>query len=125
MISICQVLIPLLSKSVFDSDKLTSIMSSIIVNFVNPNLKSLSKNSLICQISSFCLNSALDLNLSSIKAWKRDLWEAFFENSFLVIPGFYFKTLTKAFKIITQEPERYSELLSTFSFPCKFTKFFR
>ena len=116
MISICQVLIPLLSKSLLDSDKLAAIMTSIIVNFVNPNLKSVSKNSLMGQISSYSLDSALDLNLHSIKAWKRDLWESFFDNSFLWMPKFYFKTLTKAFKIITQEPERYSELLGRIYF---------
>ena len=96
-------------------DKLNIVMNPIIVNLVTPNFKSPLRYSLMGQISCFFFENVLKLNLSSTKAWKRDLWEAFLENSFLTMPHFYFSALSDAFRIITQEPDKFSEILYKFS----------
>lgn len=115
MISICQVLIPSIPKHFKEQDKLNAVMNPIIINLVTPNFKSPLRYYLMGQISCFCFNSVLKLNLNSNKAWKRDLWESFLDNSFLTIPHFYFSVLSDAFRIITQESDRFSEILSKFT----------
>ena len=66
-------------------------------------------------ISAFCLQQAIILNSNSLKSWRRDLWEAFFDNTFLWMPKFYFCVLSDAFRLITADPERYTDVLSRLS----------
>ena len=116
MISICRFLIPCLPKVFKDTDRLNTVMNLIIINLVAPNFKSPLRHYLMGEISCFCFDNVLKLNLSSNKAWKRDLWEAFLDNTFLTIPLFYFSVFSDAFRIIiTQEPDRFSEILSKFT----------
>ncbi len=66
-------------------------------------------------ISAFCLEQALVLNSVSVKSWRRELWEAFFDNTFLWMPKFYFSVMSEAFKLITADPERYIDVLNRLS----------
>ena len=115
MISVCQILIPSLPKYFRETDKINAVMNPIIVNLITPNFKSPLRYYLMGQISCFCFESVLKLNLSASKAWKRDLWEAFLDNSFLTMPQFYFYVLSDAFRIITLDPDRFSEILYKFT----------
>ena len=111
MNSICQTLIPNVEKIFHDNEKVTLVMTPIVVNLITPNFKSPLRNSLMGQICSYCFGKALKYNINSNKIWKRDLWEAFFDNSFLWMPHYYFSVLTGAFKILTQESDKFSEVL--------------
>lgn len=113
MNSICQTLLPNIPKYFRETDKMTSVMTPIVMNLITPNFKNPLRYYLMGQISSYCFDKTLKYNLSSNKTWKRELWEAFFDNSFLWMPHYYFSVLSGAFKIITQEPERFSEVLGT------------
>lgn len=104
-------MIPNVQKYFHDNEKVTLIMTPIVVNLITPNFKSPMRYSLMGQICSYCFDKTLKYNLNSNKTWKRDLWEAFFDNSFLWMPPYYFSVLSSAFKILTQEPERFSEIL--------------
>ena len=102
---------PNVQKYFHDNEKITLVMTPIVVNLVTPNFKSPLRHSMMGQICCYCFDKTLKYNLNSNKTWKRDLWEAFFDNSFLWMPRYYFSVLTGAFKILTQEPERFSEVL--------------
>lgn len=115
MNSICLTLIPNISKFFRETDKQNVITMPIINNLITPNFKNPSKNSLIGQISAYCFDNILKLNMISNKLWKRDLWESFFENAFLWMPPYYFSVLSEAFRVILQEPDRFGEVLSKFS----------
>jgi hypothetical protein len=71
--------------------------------------------SLMGMVSAFCLRQAILLNSNSLKSWRRELWEAFFDNTFLWMPKFYFSVMSDAFRLITADPERYVEVLSRLS----------
>jgi hypothetical protein len=114
MISVCQTLVPNIPNYFHDSEKMTLIMTPIIVNLITPNFKSPLRNYLMGQISAYCFDKALKYNLNSTKTWKRDLWDAFFDNSFLWMPRYYFSVLSGAFNIVTQDSERFSEVLGKF-----------
>lgn len=94
-----------------DPEKMTLVMTPIVVNLITPNFKSPLRYSLMGQICSYCFDKTLKYNLNSNKTWKRDLWDAFFDNSFLWMPHYYFSVFSSAFKVITQEPERFTEVL--------------
>ena len=111
MNSICRTLIPNLSEHFRESDKLSAVTIAIVNNLVAPNFKSPLRYSLMGQISAYCFSYIVKLGFNYIKIWKRDLWEAFFENSFLFMPHYYFSVMSDAFKLITLEPERFSEVL--------------
>lgn len=66
-------------------------------------------------ISAFCLHEAIVLNSNSLKPWRRELWEAFFDSTFLWMPKFYFYVMADAFRLITADPERYSDVLNRVS----------
>lgn len=106
-------MIPNVQRYFHDSEKVNLVMTPIVVNLITPNFKSPMRYSLMGQICSYCFDKTLKYNLNSNKTWKRDLWEAFSDNSFLWMPRYYFSVLTGAFKILTQEPERFSEILGT------------
>lgn len=120
MISICQTLVPNIPKYFHDSEKMTLIMTPIIVNLITPNFKSPLRNYLMGQISAYCFDMALKYNLNSTKTWKRDLWDAFFDNSFLWMPRYYFSVLSNAFNVVTQDSERFSEVLGKSMFSVYF-----
>lgn len=66
------------------------------------------------QISSYCFRQTLQLSQGSNKYWKRELWEAFSDNSFLWMPRYYFNVLSDAFRVLTQDPDRFIEVLGKF-----------
>lgn len=111
MNSICRTLIPNLSEHFRESDKLFAVTIAIVNNLVAPNFKSPLRYSLMGQISAYCFGYIVKLGFNSIKIWRRDLWEAFFENYFLLMPHYYFSVMSDAFKLITLEPDRFSEVL--------------
>ncbi len=113
MISICVTLIPSIPKFSREADKLNILVTPIISSLITPNFKSPLRCSLMGQIASYCLDKIIKLNLTSNKLWKRELWETFFDNSFLWMPHYYFLVLSDAFRLILQEPDRFPEVLST------------
>lgn len=66
-------------------------------------------------MSAYCLHEAIVLNSNSLKQWRRELWEAFFDNTFLWMPKYYFTVIAEAFKLITADPERYIDVLGRIS----------
>lgn len=125
MNSICRTLLPNMNNYFRDNEKLCSIVSVIVGNLVSPNLKSPHRFSIMGRISSFCLSIILNLNVNTTRIWKKDLWDAFFDNSFLWMPHYYFTVATGAFRIITQEHDRIIEVLGIFTFLFFYFLFFR
>ena len=113
--SICQTLIPQLNKCFVDPEKASSVMNLIIASIVTPSFKSPLRASLMGQISAFALKRALQMNSNSLKLWRKELWEAFFDNSFLWMPKFYFSVMYDAFKLLSADPERFSDVLNRIS----------
>lgn len=111
MNSICRTLVPNLSDYFRESDKFFAATFAIVNNLIVPNFKSIMRYSLMGQISAYCYSYVVKFGFNSIKIWRRDLWEAFFDNSFLWMPCYYFSVMSDAFKLITLEPDRFSEVL--------------
>lgn len=108
---ICRILIPKLSNYFVDSERISNVLAPIVNNLITPNFKSTLRFSLMGQISVFCFNETLKCNINSLKSWKRDLWEAFFDNSFLWMPIYYFNAMKDAFKLLMLDSDRFGDVL--------------
>lgn len=108
------VLLPNISTVFGESDRITTCLGTVLLSVVVPNLRGPLRFSklgqVVCKVIDICASFGPS---SSGKLWRKDLWDAFYDNSFLFMPVFYFESLAEPFRLLGSEPERFTELLST------------
>jgi hypothetical protein len=113
LISIYGGLLPNLGVVFTDAERLTSIVTVVSGTLIIPEFRGPLRSTLMGRVACYSLGRVLGLSASFLKSFRRELWDAFFDNSFLWMPRYYFTSFGEAFRLLTMEPDRYIDLIST------------